>query len=175
MIRAFALLGFLIGALALLPLRLVMPAGLSASSAEGSIWKGRLTDASWRGIRLGTLDVRLQPLPLLLASARLRIDGPDLSGTLILGQGVEALTGRRPLTGLPITSLEARDLNLRFGNGQCQSASGTVIATLPGSPAPVSATPRCTGATASLTLASPDGLASLTLALGADGQLRILT
>jgi general secretion pathway protein N len=172
---------FVIAALALLPLRIALSnapsQGLTASSASGTIWQGQLTDAAWRGIRLGTLDIALQPLALLTANAKFAVGGPDLTATLVLGEGIEALSGRRPLTGLPITSLTAQDVTLRFKDGQCEAASGTITVTLPvtlaASPTPITATPRCTGATASLTLASPDGLTHLTLALSASGRLSI--
>lgn len=173
MIRLFALAGFVLAAAALLPLRLAVPEGLAATSASGTIWSGHLEGASWRGVNLGTLGVGLRPLALFRGQARLALSGPDLSGDLVLGQGVEALSGQRSLVGLPITSLAAQDLTLRFEDGQCAAASGSVSATVPGSGAPLGGVPRCTGSSASITLASPDGQFTLALTLGADGVLGI--
>jgi hypothetical protein len=177
MIRLAALAGFLLGAVALVPLRLILPEGLAATRASGTVWNGHLEGASWRGVNLGTLDIALQPLALFVGQARLKLSGPDLTGTLILGQGVEALSGQRTLAGLPITSLTAQDLTLRFEGGQCAAASGSVSASLPGSTGqlggPLSGVPRCTGSSASLSLASPDGLSTLSLTLSASGQLSV--
>jgi hypothetical protein len=173
MIRLFALAGLLLGAAAMAPLRFALPAELSATRASGTVWNGHLEGASWRGINLGTVDAALQPLSLLVGEARLALSGPGLSGDLILGQGVEALSGQRTLSGLPITSITAQSLTLRFENGECAAASGSLSATLPDSASLLSGTPRCTGSSASISLASPDGLSTLALALSASGQLQI--
>ncbi len=176
MIRLAALAGFLLGAAALVPLRVALPAGLSATRASGTIWNGHLEGAAWRGVMLGTLDVGLRPLALLTGEARLALSGPDLMGDVIIGEGVETLSGARALNGLPmagvITGIAASSLSLRFEDGQCVAASGSLSATRPGSAAPLAGTPRCTGSSASITLASPDGLSTMALAITASGDVR---
>lgn len=171
MLRALGPVAFLIAVAALVPLRQVLPADFSAANASGTVWNGRITSARWQGVNLGSFNIGLRLAPLLLGEARLAVDGPDLSGGVILGQGVEALTGRRMVAGLPINSLAAQDLTLLFKDGQCASASGTVAASLQANGEVLSGTPRCIGNAAAVSLASADGLTALTLTLSAGGQM----
>lgn len=156
----------------LVPLRLALPPGLSAAATQGTIWHGQLASASFQGIGLGSLEVALHPLPLLKAERRLEVAGPSLTGFLILGEGVEAVTATPQVT-TPITSLTTEALTLRFKSGLCTTASGRITVTLPGSPVPLTGTPRCNSTSALLPLTSADGLITTSATLAANGKLSL--
>lgn len=172
-----AALGFLLGAVLLVPLRLVVPDGISAAGARGTIWGGTLEGANWRGTGIGDVALALQPLGLLRGDVRLGLggglEGGGLEGVVIAGWGVEGLSGRRALSGLPVDSVAARDVTLGFEDGRCVAASGSLSVTMPGQAAPLVATPRCAGAGAILAFASADGLEGLTISIAADGQMSV--
>lgn len=170
-LRIVGLVAFLISAIALIPLRQILPEDFSAATVNGTIWNGSVEGGRWQGFELGNFDLALHSGALLLGEARLGVSGPDLSGQVILGEGVEALSGRRMLVGLPVSSLQAQDLTLHFQNGQCTSASGTLWVTLPTGATTLSGTPRCVGNQATVALASADGLITSTLTLSATGQI----
>ena len=122
------------------PLRLALaiaaPQGLSASAASGTIWSGRLHQARIGGLDLGTLDVGLRPLRLLMGRFDLGIEraadalhGP-LSGTIgsgIGGTSVEELTGTVTVAGqgvIPVESVEFTGFSARMDSDGCASAGG---------------------------------------------------
>ena len=124
----------LLGAIALLPLRVLVAAGdqgLAARQVSGSVWAGQLNDASWRGIPLGDLGVGLAPLSLLTGAPRLTFAGPALAG-MASGAGVTGLSGSidaRGQTLLPIGRINFQNLDISFQNGSCRTASGGVTVT----------------------------------------------
>lgn len=114
--------------------------GLAAAEVEGTIWSGRLLDASYRGVRLGDVQARLRALPLLLGRSQLvleTLNGPGRA-VLISGAGRSGLTdvtatlpfaltrGPVPLRG----ELRLEDVNVLFRDGDCQTASGRVVSDL---------------------------------------------
>ena len=129
----------LIFILATMPLSLALAgrgpeAGLSAAAASGTVWRGRLTDAAFRGVRLGDAEVGVSPLSLLAARVRLGFSSELAHGALRLGPGrVELLDieGVLPLAALaPQAGLSARvglaDLDLDLRRSECQRAGGQV-------------------------------------------------
>lgn len=178
--------------LAALPLRLALDmadagrAGLSARSASGSVWSGRLQGASLRGIELGNASVRLSPLPLLLGTRTVRLSAPHLDARLLQGRhrGIDRLDGRLampPSTLLAEVPLrvQAHGLRILFSADACHAAQGRItlvgdradgspLFTLEGSPA-------CEGRAAVLPLAALAGEGPLarmqaSLRLHPDGQ-----
>lgn len=129
---------FLLMLVLLAPLRLVLgwmnagAAGLSARSAEGTIWSGRVAQAGFRGAPLGDARVGLDPLRLGLRVAadgevrgegviRLRRHGLALAGV------DAALPLRRVAPAAPVAGeLVLQDLHLDMGSDGCRSAKGTV-------------------------------------------------
>lgn len=125
--------------LATMPLSLALSgrgpeAGLSAASASGTVWRGRLRDAAFGGLRLGDVEIGVSPLSLLAARVRLGFRSESLRGAARLSSGrLELLDieGDLPLTAMaPQAGLSGRvglrgfDLDLR--RSECQRAGGEV-------------------------------------------------
>ncbi len=169
----------LVAALALVPLRLGLAiagldqAGLSATSVEGSLWNGRLIGAGWRRVALGDVGARLAPLPLLAGRLRLTVANADFAGELLgAGQtGVAGLTGHLRLASAGPLGTAAFDFDafgLAFDAGGCRTATGRLTVTPVALGGSFGGSPRCTGRTALLPLASSNG-DRLTLQLAGDG------
>ena len=116
MMRLLWLTGaFVLGAIILLPLRVVLAlgdAGLAARQVSGSLWSGQLADAAWRGVPLGDLAVGLAPLSLLSGAPRLGFEGPALTGTA-MADGVTGLSGTVDASGhtpLPIGRVDLQNV-----------------------------------------------------------------
>lgn len=183
---------FLIGLVALIPLRLSLAGiaeyGFTARQVAGTIWYGRIGELMWHGRRLGTFEVRVEPLPLLFGGLRARFDRMDdpsgqLTGLLLLGgsRGVRGLDGRVAGAGLlgdlPIEHFEARDFSLVFAGGRCAEAAGMARIQLAAPMAALGAgqlsgTLRCEGRRVRFRLSDPAGQASLEFYLQADGRFR---
>lgn len=129
--------------LATLPLRLALnwaqaPArGLAAERVSGTVWGGTLHAAAFHGLRLGDVDLGLDPLGLLLGGGRFRF---DLKGAMA-GKGVAQLRGSgfglsgvdlsgptaMLAAGLPFAGqVRLEDLEAGFRSGTCHRASGRV-------------------------------------------------
>ena len=182
----------LLALIALLPLRFALgplaERGFTARQVAGTIWYGRIGELMLRERRLGTFEVRVAPLPLLVGSSQIRFsrmgdpDGP-LDGILSYGasKGVRDLAGRIAAAGmfdgLPIESIEPDDVTLLFRDGRCAEASGQLRVTLaipiPGDLArQLSGTLRCEGERARFRLADPSGIVSLEFYITAKGRYR---
>ncbi len=177
--------------LVFLPMRLVLgwiglgDQGFSARTVTGSIWDGRLEEARFGDLALGSLDASLSPLALLLGRARVAIDGDPgvIHGAVVLsrhGQGVDELTAMLP-TGrafapLPVTRLVLEGVTIRFEDGICARAEGRVRATLVGEaggialPSELTGTARCDGEALLLPLASQSGAESIAMRITAAGR-----
>ena len=177
----------LLGALVMtLPLRIVAPLvpGLTAREAEGTVWQGRLREASLGPFVLGTIDARLAVLPLLLGRAELIVeqthDGKAAGfSAKIARNGVQGARGTLALTGgfgpVPITSMTFADLSARFDGNGCAEAGGEVSATIAlpdGSPLSVAGVARCEGRTLLLSLRGSGGMERLDVRIGRDGRWR---
>ncbi|WP_267397267.1 MULTISPECIES: type II secretion system protein N [unclassified Sphingomonas] len=174
-----------------LPMRLALgwaglaDEGFAARSVSGSVWAGRLSEAQFGDLALGSLDAGVSPLALLIGRARvsLRGRGGDLHGTITLSrhsQGVDDLTATLP-TGrvfapLPVTALLLEDVTVHFTDATCDKADGRVRATLVGEaggiglPPSVSGTARCDGGALLLPLASQAGTESVQLRITGEGR-----
>ena len=164
--------------LALLPLRLALAgSGVTARSAQGSLWHGQLQDAAWRGVALGDVGMGLSPLPLLIGQRRIDFTAGGLSGRLDKGGGriaVEGLTGVAApgqLGGLPVARINFAEFAAVFEDERCTAASGSLTLD-PGGPLAAlggfSGSPRCDGARLLLPLQGQGG--RLDLHLSADGR-----
>ncbi|WP_265569470.1 type II secretion system protein N [Sphingomicrobium nitratireducens] len=137
---------FLLGLVLFFPLRLALDAAsgptsaLSARQVGGSVWAGRIGDVALGDEALGTFDVALSPLPLLigrfeLGATRLEDSNGPLSGRLIVGggrEGVASLSGRmgvaRLFAPLPVEALTLEEVDLLFKDGRCAEAKGRIVA-----------------------------------------------
>lgn len=176
------------GLLATAPLQLVvaqlsLPDGLAASRVEGSLWRGRLHQAQWRGVAFGDVRMGLMPLPLLAGRQVVRVDTGQASFLLHAGRvrGVSRVDGILPLPGIEGLSLRAlaRDARLLFDEGGCRAAGGEVRvdAALPGdayAPLLLAGAPACDGHVGRVALVPEDATHPLwleaTLTVEADGR-----
>lgn len=174
-----------------MPLRLALglagtgAGGLTARSAGGTVWSGRLIDARIGSIDVGTIDTSLRPLPLLLG--RLRFDGERTGGAPLAGSA-ETGWGRRAiheLTGtlsggrigdVPIEQVTMDALTVIFSGGRCAEASGRVRIVLGFDIAGValrnglSGVARCDNGALLLPLTGDSGVERLVLRITGDGR-----
>lgn len=177
--------------LAFMPLRLALAiagtgsAGFSARAAGGTLWSGRLVDARFGALDVGTLDTGLDVLPLLIGRLRLNlkhIDGASLEGAAEIGWSRRAiygvtgnLNGGR-IGGLLIDQFAAEALNIEFGGSRCVQASGRVRLSIAAGTVGVnrqmglSGVARCDNGALLLPLTSESGAERLMLRIEGDGR-----
>ncbi len=191
--KLLAILALVIGLILAFPLSMAFSLfglkdmGVSARSLRGPVWWGVAEELTVGGIRLGTVNVLLDPFHLLIGQAQvdlLRVNGrpDDFVGALLVGpamRGVERVTANVPLGAtfapLPVTRAEFEQFSARFSGGLCTKAEGRVRLRV----APVIAglelanglagDARCEGAALLLPLASQSGQERLELRIRADG------
>ena len=176
-----------------LPLRLVLgwfgadDAGLTARTADGSVWAGSLTDAHLGQLALGDLKAHLSPWPLLIGRARIELDGREdaarpFHGAVSVSRhrtGIDDATASLP-TGnlfapLPVTRFDLDAVSAHFVDGACHDAEGRVSVSLTTAaagialPATLTGTARCDGEALLLPLTSSAGTESVTLRVLAAG------
>lgn len=181
--------------LALFPLRIGLGltgferVGFSARQVAGTIWYGRLGELNLRRRPLGTFEVALDPLPLLLGTASIRfhrmdgIDGP-LGGRLVAGAriGLIDASGRVAMgdmfAPLPIDALILDHVTLLFRGGRCVEAAGSLTPVIA---LPVAAidlgtglrgTVQCEGQRARIVMTSASGRERVQLFIRGSGQYR---
>jgi general secretion pathway protein N len=162
--------------------------GVAARSLRGPIWWGGAEELQIRGVQIGTVDVFLNPLQLLIGRVRIdiarRIGAPnDISGAITIGfggRGIDDVTGAlalaAPLAPLPVSRVEFEGLSIRFSGGQCMEAQGRVRARVPALISGLSLANglsgevRCAGDAVELPLVSQSGLEQLTMRIAEDGS-----
>lgn len=160
---------------------------LTATEMTGTIWKGRLTDAAWRGTRLGDLDVELDPRALL--SGKVRIDfvrlASRVSGRFGVGEGVNRLENVNGIVAMPLSVSFANSVDIALigadltvdNAGRCLAAGGEVATVMTGVPL-IGTTPELRGTLACdqgwirLPLASVDESIGLDVRVAANRQYR---
>jgi general secretion pathway protein N len=188
--RLYLLVAFLLLLLLLVPMRVALDQlgfderGLSARQVTGSLWSARLTEARLRGVALGDLDAGLALLPLLAGQARVDLAGPAWRGTVIQasdGAGVAGLTGRLGPdllpASMPVAVLDLMDVAVRFRDGVCIEASGSVRVEPRGAAltnlGQLQGDLRCDGEALLAPLVSDTGRERVELRLFADGRYRL--
>jgi len=190
---AFTLLGF---ALWLLPLAILASVaglgdtGLAARTVDGTAWKGRMLDASFKGARLGDLQVRVAPLDLLTGTARFRVSA--LSGEGMSGEGYAGLSGQgirnvdaqlmlgRDLRAVGVETAQLSGVSLRYKNGRCTEASGQMTVYLADGLLTRAVGPQMSGAAVcangqlSFRLSDPEAKGTLALEFPDNGQQRFI-
>ncbi|MEA1084742.1 MAG: type II secretion system protein N [Sphingomonas sp.] len=181
----------LLALLVFLPLRLVLGAiglgeqGFSARTVTGSVWDGRLNEARFGALALGSLDASLSPFALLIGRARVVVDGDPglIHGAITMsrhGQGIDDMTATLP-TGaafapLPVNQLALEGVTVHFADGVCDKAEGRVRARLIGEaagialPAELSGAARCDGGALLLPLVSQAGTEGIELRITGQGR-----
>ena len=183
----------LIALLALFPLRTALGLsdfgriGFTARQVAGTIWYGRIGDLQLRSQPLGTFEVQLDPLALMLGKISMafnRLDHPDgvLNGRLIAGltRGAENLNGRLQVgdmfAPLPVRALDFKNVAVRFQDGRCVEGKGEVTpviaAPVPGFDfAALTGTIACDGERARVRMA-PAGAQSIEFFVHSSGSYR---
>jgi hypothetical protein len=114
--------------------------GLAAAETEGTVWSGRLNEASFRGVRLGDLHVGLKFAPFLLGRSHLVLETLDRPGRAVVRKEGRRLAladatltvpmnlgnGVIPLQG----ELRLQDITVVFRDGSCETAQGRVVSDL---------------------------------------------
>lgn len=165
--------------------RAVVPE-MTADAMSGTVWRGRLRNAAFRGVALGDLDIGLDWRSLLRGDVRLDFErGTALIGRVGSdggGQVIERLNGVVAIA-LPYRFAGAIDVELRDaavsidGAGVCRTATGAVSTRLTGIPV-IGASPalagrlRCDAGALHLPLASADGSLGLGVHIWADRRYR---
>jgi general secretion pathway protein N len=192
--RLWAAIAIILGLIAVFPLSLAFSLiglgdmGVTARSLRGPVWWGGAEDLSLGGVRLGTVNVFLDPFHLLIGQARvelIRVNGraDDLLGALLIGPGVrglETVTGSVPLGSslapLPVNRATFEKFSARFSGGRCVSADGNVrvqVTPLIGGldlANGLSGQVRCDGEVLLMPLASQSGQEKLELRIRANGS-----
>lgn len=194
--RVLVLVTILIALVLLFPLRLAVSVlglddeGVTARGVSGSVWSGRIEELTASGVALGSVDAGLSPLHLLIGQARIAVSrsadagaqGP-LSGAVLVGRnslGVADLAATLPLGAalapLPVGAVTTTGFGVRFEDGACMRAGGTVRAALSGNFAGIalaqglSGAASCDGRYVRLPLASQSGQERLELKIAATGE-----
>jgi general secretion pathway protein N len=189
----FWLAGILaLGLLALIPLRMALgrfaEQGFTARQVTGTIWYGRIGELHFKSRRLGTFEVALEPLALLIGAVKLgfhRLDDPQglLDGTLVSGaqRGFRGTTGRVGIAGLfgalPFDAIEFDKVDVLFRGQKCSRAAGQVTllmaAPLPGVDGLVlRGSPRCESNRVRFVLSTPSKTGKLEFYVRSSGDYR---
>jgi general secretion pathway protein N len=179
----------LLALIAFLPLRLVLGVvglgeqGFSARTVTGTVWDGRLNEARFGDLALGSLDASLSPFALLLGRARVAVDPGLVHGAITLsrhGQGIDDMTATLPTGGafapLPVNQLSLEGVTVHFTDTVCDKAEGRVRARLIGEaagvplPAELSGAVRCDGGALLLPLVSQAGTEGIELRITGNGR-----
>lgn len=164
-----------IALLLFLPLRLVLAlAGdtVSARSVQGTVWNGRLIEASIAGQSLGDLDAGLSLFPILTGKARVKVDGAVLHGAIVTsfaGRGGDIDSLNLPLGmafgPIRLEALEVSDAHIRYHGNNCTKADGRVsvqFGSVLGAQR-LSGTLRCSGTSLAVDLLSQSAMERLSL------------
>jgi len=161
--------------------------GVTARSLRGPVWWGGAEELTVGGIRLGTVNVFLNPLPLFIGRANvslIRANGKpdDFLGGLTIGPGVrgfDRVTGSlalgATLAPLPVSRATFEKFTGQFAAGRCSEAEGRVrvqiAALIPGLNLAngLSGDARCDGDVLLIPLASQSGQEKLDLRVHATG------
>jgi general secretion pathway protein N len=149
-----------------------------------------MLDASFKGARLGDLQVRVAPLDLLTGTARFRVSA--LSGEGMSGEGYAGLSGQgvrnvdarlvlgRDMRAVGVETAQLSGVSLRYKNGRCSEASGQMTVYLADGLLTRAVGPQMSGAAVcangqlSFRLSDPEAKGTLTLEFLDKGQQRFI-
>ena len=191
--RIWAVVAVIVALIATFPLSLAFGViglkdmGVTARSLRGPVWWGGAEELSIGGVRLGTVNVFLDPFHLLIGQAQvefIRVNGrpDDLLGAVLVGPGVRGLasvTGSVPLGNalapLFVTRANFDKFSVRFSGNRCVEAQGRVRATMAAVftgldlANGLSGEARCDGEVLLIPLASQSGQERIDLRMRASG------
>jgi general secretion pathway protein N len=181
-----------LGLLAMIPLRMALgrfvDQGFTARQVAGTVWYGRIGELNFKSRRLGTFEVRLDPVAMLTGAVKLgfkRLDDPHgiLDGALVAGvnRGFRDMTGRVAIAGLlgslPADAIEFEGASILFNGEDCTQASGRatllLTAPLPGvDGVMLRGSPRCENERVRFVLSTPSGAGKLDFYVRSSGDYR---
>ncbi|MET0239398.1 MAG: type II secretion system protein N [Sphingobium sp.] len=194
--RSILAVVFLLALVATMPLRFlfslvdVSELGVSARSLRGPVWWGAAEELQAGPVRIGTVDVMLSPIQLLVGRARFDISRQkglpdDIAGALTVGiatRGIDDMTGTLPLGGalapLPISAVAMQDVSIAFSGQRCVKAEGRLRAMLSaGAPGldlsnGLSGEVRCDGTDLLIPLVSQSGAERIDIRIDGNGRYR---
>jgi len=162
--------------------------GVAARSLRGPIWWGAAEELQIHSVPLGTVDVFLSPVQLLVGRVRIDIarrlgESDDIAGAITIGfnrRGIDDVTGAlavaAPLAPLPVSRVEFDDLTVHFSGDLCSRAEGRVRARVPaiisglGLANGLAGEVRCAGDAVELPLVSQSGQEQLAVRISRDGS-----
>lgn len=190
-------IGTLLALLAMLPLRLVLgladPSGnsLRAQAVEGPAWNGIAGEMQVGGLPLGTLEVDLMPLPLLIGRAQFALNRPEFDGgapfsARVRGAGgniaIDDANGEMPvgsaMAPLPVRAISFADFSVRMREGRCEAASGTLGLIVPAlggvfdAETALAGEARCEDGALSVAMTGTGGNERVDFTLAPDGEWR---
>lgn len=157
--------------------------GVRIDSASGSVWNGKLSNVSMRGVEFGDVALQLGPLSLLSGSPAVRFSSDaGLAGAAAqAGAGVRLteLKGRMALSRLqadapPGSELVFGDVSLELDGSGCRAASGSVLVegldervrAAGGPPGPYAGALRCAEGELIVDVSSANGAQGPSISLG---------
>ncbi len=159
--------------------------GLSARSANGTIWSGKLVEARIGRLVVGDVAVGLRPLALLTGHAQIDLQSPLGRGALTSMKGgfaVDNATARlsmvRLFAPIPLDALDLSNVSVRFTANKCEKAEGRIRATFAGDVGGLSlaqglsGVARCDGGVLLLPLVSQSAMERLNLYIQGNGDYR---
>ncbi len=159
--------------------------GLSARTATGTIWSGKLVEARIGRLAVGDVSVALKPLPLFAGRATIGLQSPLGRGAMTSmkgGFGVDNATATLPTAGLfapiPLDGIDLTNVSIAFAANKCDKAAGRVRATFSSDVGGLllaqglSGVARCDGVTLLLPLVSQSAMERLNLHIQGDGGYR---
>lgn len=165
-----------------LPLRVALGMtgnAIAARSVEGSVWSGRLIDASLGGQALGDLDAGMSPFSLFLGKVRVKVDGALLHGAVIAtigGKGGDIETLSLPLSRsfgpIRLAAMDVVGAHIRFRGKACAEADGRAGLRLKSflGEQRLSGTLRCSGGVLAVDLLSQSAMERLSLRFPDSGR-----
>lgn len=194
-VQVVAGLGLVLGLVATFPLSVaasmlgLKDMGVTARSLRGPVWWGGAEELTVAGVPLGTVDVFLDPLHLLIGQARIDFirltDNPDInvSGGITIGmgtRGVQGVSGKLSLANalapLPVSRAEFEKFTAHFSGSLCSKAEGRVRVHVPALITGLDLAnglvgdARCEGDALLLPLASQSGQERLEMRFHSDGR-----
>lgn len=158
---------------------------LSAREATGTLWSGRLAEASVGPITVGDVAVGLKPLSLLAGQTSIFMQSPvgrgtltSLNGGFAIDDATAKLSTARVFAPIPLDVIDLTDVSVAFVSGKCEKAQGRVRATFAGDVGGLSLAQglsgavRCEVGALVLPLVSQSALERLNLYIQGDGRYR---
>ena len=159
--------------------------GLSARSASGTVWSGKLVEARVGRLAVGDVSVGVRPLPLLVGSRQVDLQSPQGRGVLAsskagfaIKNATAKLSTARLFAPIPLDGLDLSNVSIAFNGNKCEKAEGRIRATFAGDVGGLSlaqglsGVARCDSGVLLLPLVSQSAMERLNLYVQGNGDYR---